>query len=163
MRAFSFANKDNPVELINLNDAHAAELRKHLLDNYGVDKAANTAREKLVAEIVEQEQLAGISRDANDAASEAAVTGAPTTEQREINKAKRIKIRISRDPTSKGNDDVYASINGVAYIIAREKVVEVPEPVYLVLMQAQETRYAQKEDGSLVPMTVQSYPVSVVV
>ena len=57
---------------------------------------------------------------------------------------------------------MYVSINGVAYIIQREKVVEVPDPVYQVLMQATEIRYEQTDEGSLIPRTVQSYPVSLV-
>lgn len=150
------------MELIDINNAQPAELRKYLLEQFGIEKATNTPREKLVAEILEQEQAAGVSRDASTAASSEAITGAPTTEQREINASKRVKIRISRDPNSKGNDDVYASVNGVAYIIQREKVAEVPEPIYQVLMQATEMRYEQKDDGTLVPRTVQSYPVSLV-
>lgn len=150
------------MELIDLNNATPADLRKYLADNFGIDKAANTSRDKLVAEIIEQEQANGINRDASTAPSAEAITGAPTAEQREINKEKRVKIRISRDPQSRGNDDVYVSINGVAYIIQREKVADVPEPVYQVLMQATEIRYEQADDGSLLPRTVQSYPVSLV-
>ncbi|AYO63690.1 TPA: hypothetical protein P2N00_000468 [Aeromonas salmonicida] len=150
------------MELIDLNNASPADLRKYLSDNFGIDKAANTSRDKLVAEIVEQEQANGVNRDASTAPSAEAITGAPTIEQREINEAKRVKIRISRDPQSRGNDDVYASVNGVAYIIKRETVAEVPEPVYQVLMQATEMRYEQHDDGSLIPRTVQSYPVSLV-
>ena len=137
------------MELIDINNAQPAELRKYLLEQFGIEKATNTPREKLVAEILEQEQASGINRDASSAASSEAITGAPTTEQREINASKRVKIRISRDPHSKGNDDVYASVNGVAFIIQREKVAEVPEPVYQVLMQATEMRYEQKDDGTL--------------
>lgn len=150
------------MELIDLNNAAPADLRKYLSENFGIDKAANTSRDKLVAEIIEQEQANGVTRDANTAPSAEAITGAPSAEQRELNKAKRVKIRISRDPHSRGNDDVYAGVNGVAYIIQREKTVEVPEPVYQVLQQATETRYWQSDDGSLVPRTVQSYPVSLV-
>ncbi|RQM78852.1 hypothetical protein EHZ47_01805 [Aeromonas jandaei] len=150
------------MELIDLNNAANADLRKYLSDNFGIDKAANTSRDKLVAEIIEQEQANGITRDANTAPSQEAITGTPTAEQRELNKAKKVKIKISRDPHSRGCDDVYTSINGVAYIIQRDKTVEVPEPVYQVLIQATETRYGQAEDGSLVPRTVQSYPVSLV-
>ena len=73
-----------------------------------------------------------------------------------------MKVKISRDPNSKGNDDVYASVNGVAYILQREKVVEVPRPVYEVILQAQETRYEQDEAGNLLPRMVQSYPISLV-
>ena len=150
------------MELIDLNNAAPADLRKYLSENFGIDKVANTSRDKLVAEIIEQEQAAGINRDAATAPSAEAITGVPTAEQREINKEKRVKIRISRDPQSRGNDDVYVSINGVAYIIQREKVAEVPEPVYQVLMQATEIRYEQTDEGSLIPRTVQSYPVSLV-
>lgn len=150
------------MELIDLNNSTPAELRKYLLENFGIEKATNVAREKLVAEIIEQEQANGITRDTTTAASSESVTGAPTAEQREINKTKRVKIKISRDPQSRGNDDVYASVNGVAYIVQREKVVEVPEPIYQVLLQATENRYEQTEEGLLVPRTVQSYPVSLV-
>ena len=82
------------MELVDLNNATPADLRKYLLENFGVEKAANTSREKLVAEILEQEQANGISRDATTAASAEAITGAPTAEQREINAAKRVKIRV---------------------------------------------------------------------
>lgn len=150
------------MELIDLNNAAPADLRKYLSENFGIDKAANTSRDKLVAEIIEQEQAAGINRDAGNAPSAEAITGVPTAEQREINKEKRVKIRISRDPQSRGNDDVPVSVNGVAYLIQREKVANVPEPVYQVLTQATETRYEQADDGSLIPRTVQSYPVSLV-
>ncbi|HDN9019586.1 TPA: hypothetical protein P2I16_001585 [Aeromonas salmonicida] len=150
------------MELIDLNNAAPADLRKYLSDNFGIDKATNTSRDKLVSEIIEQEQANGVTRDTNTAPSAEAITGAPSTEQLELNKAKRVKIRISRDPNSRGNDDVYAGVNGVAYIIQREKTVEVPEPVYQVLLQATETRYEQNDDGSLIPRTVQSYPVSLV-
>jgi len=100
------------MELIDLNNAAPADLRKYLSENFGIDKAANTSRDKLVAEIIEQEQAAGVNRDAGNAPSAEAITGAPTAEQREINDAPRVKIRISRDPQSRGNDDVYVSING---------------------------------------------------
>ena len=150
------------MELIDLNNAAPADLRKYLSDNFGIEKAANTGREKLVAEIIAQEQANGITRDTNTAPISEAITGTPTAEHRELNNAPRVKISISRDPHSRGNDDVYAGVNGVAYIIQREKVVSVPEPVYQVLMQATEMRYEQAEDGSLVPRTVQSYPVSLV-
>lgn len=150
------------MELIDLNTSDAATLRKHLLEAFGVEKPANTAREKLVAAILEQEQAQGVDRDAGDAASQAAITGQSSTEKRELDKQERVKIRISRDPMSRGNDDVYASINGVAYIIKRETVAEVPRSVYEVIAQANETRYEQTESGALVPRKVQSYPISVV-
>ena len=150
------------MELIDLNNAEPSELRTYLSENFGIDKAANTSRAKLVAAILEQEQAAGISRSQDTAASEPAKTGVTTTEQREINKTPRVKVKISRDHNSKGNDDVYASVNGVAYILQREKVVEVPRPVYEVILQAQETRYEQDEAGNLLPRMVQSYPISLV-
>lgn len=150
------------MELIDLNNADATTLRKHLLETFGVEKAPNTSREKLVAAILEQEQAQGVDRQAGDAASQAAITGQSSTEKRELDKQDKVKIRISRDPMSRGNDDVYASVNGVAYIIQREKVVEVPHSVYQVIAQANETRYEQTEAGTLVPRTVQSYPISVV-
>ena len=150
------------MDLINLDTAEPSELRTYLSENFGIDKAANTAREKLVAAILEQEQAVGISRNQDNSASEPAKTGAPTSEQREINKTPRVKVKISRDPNSKGNDDVYASVNGVAYILQREKVVEVPRPVYEVILQAQETRYEQDEAGNLLPRMVQSYPIRLV-
>ncbi|AUZ80855.1 hypothetical protein [Aeromonas sp. ASNIH1] len=150
------------MELIDLNNSDATTLRKHLLETFGVEKAANTSREKLVAAILEQEQAQGIDRQAGDAASQAAITGQSSTEKRELDKQDKVKIRISRDPLSRGNDDVYASVNGVAYIIKREVVAEVPHSVYQVISQANETRYEQTEDGSLVPRTVPSYPISVV-
>lgn len=150
------------MELIDLNTADAAALRKHLLETFGVEKAPNTSREKLVATILEQEKAQGVDRAESDAASLAAITGQSSTEKRELDAQERVKIRISRDPMSRGNDDVYASINGVAYIIKREVVAEVPRSVYQVIAQATETRYQQTEDGALVPRTVQSYPVSLV-
>ena len=154
------------MELIDLNNAAPADLRKYLSENFGIDKAANTSRDKLVAEIIEQakeEDVTLIFANTNSPTDEEfAMYDKVTAEQREINKEKRVKIRISRDPHSRGNDDVYASINGVAYIIQREKVVEVPVPVYQVLMQATEIRYEQTDEGSLTPRTVQSYPVSLV-
>lgn len=150
------------MELIDLNAAETSALREYLKDNFGVEKAANTSREKLVAAIIEQEQAQGITRQENTAPSTQALTGTQSTEKRELDKQGKVKIRISRDPHSKGNDDVYASVNGVAYIIQREKVVEVPESIYQVLLQATEMRYEQTEDGSLIPRTVQSYPVSLV-
>lgn len=150
------------MELIDLNNSDATTLRKHLLETFGVEKAANTSREKLVAAILEQEQAQGVDRQAGDAASQAALTGQSSTEKRELDKQDKVKIRISRDPLSRGNDDVYASVNGVAYIIKRETVAEVPRSVYEVISQANETRYEQTEDGSLVPRTVPSYPISVV-
>jgi len=150
------------MELIDLNTSDAATLRKHLLETFGVEKPANTSREKLVAAILDQEQAQGVDRDAGDAASQVAITGQSSTEKRELDKQERVKIRISRDPMSRGNDDVYASINGVAYIIKRETVAEVPRSVYEVIAQANETRYEQTESGALVPRKVQSYPISVV-
>ena len=107
------------MELIDLNNSDATTLRKHLLETFGVEKAANTSREKLVAAILEQEQAQGVDRQAGDAASQAALTGQSSTEKRELDKQDKVKIRISRDPLSRGNDDVYASVNGVAYIIKR--------------------------------------------
>ncbi|MGL6306872.1 hypothetical protein ACSZMF_14275 [Aeromonas caviae] len=150
------------MELIDLNTADKPALLKHLLETFGVEKPANTSREKLVAAILEQEQAQGVDRDAGDAASQVAITGQSSTEKRELDKQERVKIRISRDPMSRGNDDVYASINGVAYIIKRETVAEVPRSVYEVIAQANETRYEQTESGALVPRKVQSYPISVV-
>ena len=60
------------MELIDLNNAEPSELRTYLSENFGIDKAANTSREKLVAAILEQEQAAGISRSHDTAASEPA-------------------------------------------------------------------------------------------
>jgi len=150
------------MELIDLNAAEPAELRKYLADNFGVEKAANTSREKLVVAIIEQEQAQGISRQEGSNASNLSLTGMATSEKRELDAQKKVKIRISRDPQSKGNDDVTVSINGVVYLMQREKVLDVPDSVYQVLLQASETRYEQTEDGTLVPRTVQSYPVSLV-
>lgn len=150
------------MELIDLNTADKPALLKHLSETFGVELAANTSREKVVAAILKQEQAQGVDRQAGDAASQAAITGQSSTEKRELDKQQKVKIRISRDPMSRGNDDVYASVNGVAYIIQREKVVEVPHSVYQVIAQANETRYEQTEAGTLVPRTVQSYPISVV-
>lgn len=150
------------MELIDLNTSDKPALLKHLSETFGVELAANTSREKVVAAILKQEQAQGIDRQAGDAASQAAITGQSSTEKRELDKQERVKIRISRDPMSRGNDDVYASVNGVAYIIQREKVVEVPHSVYQVIAQANETRYEQTDAGTLIPRTVQSYPISVV-
>ena len=58
------------MELIDLNNSDATTLRKHLLETFGVEKAANTSREKLVAAILEQEQAQGVDRQAGDAASQ---------------------------------------------------------------------------------------------
>lgn len=150
------------MELIDLNGASAGDLRKYLLDNFGIEKAANTARDKLVAEILEQEQAIGVARSGEAVPDEAVVSGVMTPQQREINKSDRVKIKIARDPNSNGNDDVTVGINGVVYLIKREVVADVPRPVYEVLMQAQEVRYNQRDDGTLVPVTVQSYPTSLV-
>jgi coenzyme F420-reducing hydrogenase alpha subunit len=130
-----------------------AELLDHLRDTHGEDMTNNT-KEEILTRLSE---LDGV--DYNKLGSAVKVK---STEEREVDAEARVVIRVSSEDKPEGNDDVFVSVNGVAFLIKRDRDVSVPKSILVALQNAKQTIYKQKDNGEMVITQVARYPVSVV-
>ena len=152
---------------IDLENTTDAKLIAHLAKQCGVEKEAGTAREELVKEIIEFEELNNLSRpiDLLPASMRPvnvveAVAELPKQLEVPIRKHPKVKIKINEDTSLNGKGDVYVRVNEYEALIKRNTPVEVPLPVYRMLMDAVETKGEQNKDGSLSFRDVPSYNVT---
>lgn len=78
---------------------------------------------------------------------------------------KQVTIRINSTPEPGGKDDVFVGVNGLSFLIQRDKDTPVPFSVYQDLCDAKHTVYTQtkREDGEgmqLVENEVQRFSMS---
>lgn len=71
------------------------------------------------------------------------------TTKKATNNAKRIEVRLPRNPGQNANQDEFFSVNGKNYIIKRGETVEIPEEVAEVIRNAEKAEeyamhYAEK-------------------
>ena len=72
----------------------------------------------------------------------------------------KIKIKINEDTTVNGRGDVYVRVNEYEALIKRNTAVDVPLPVYQMLMNSVETKGTQLADGSIEFREVPAYNVT---
>lgn len=67
------------------------------------------------------------------------------------NNAKRVEVRLPRNPGQNANQDEFFSVNGKNYIIKRGETVEIPEEVAEVIRNAEKAEeYAMHYVDNLV-------------
>ena len=152
---------------IDLEKTATAKLIAHLAKQCGVEKEATTPREQLVEAIIEFEEANNLSRpvdllpaDMRPTLVVEATAELPKKLEIPVRKHKKVKIRINEDTTVNGSGDVYARVNEYEALIKRNTEVEVPLPVYQMLINAIETKGLQNKDGSLTFRDVPSYNVT---
>lgn len=73
------------------------------------------------------------------------------TTKKATNNAKRVEVRLPRNPGQNANQDEFFSVNGKNYIIKRGETVEIPEEVAEVIRNAEKAEeYALHYVDSLV-------------
>ena len=152
------------IELENTTDA---KLIAHLAKQCGVEKEAGTPREQLVEAIIEFEELNNLSRPADllPASMRPTVTieasaDLPEKLEMPVRKHPKVKIKINEDTSVNGKGDVYVRVNEYEALIKRNTPVDVPAPVYQMLINAVEVKGEQNKDGSIDFREVPSYNVT---
>ena len=152
---------------IDLEKTATPKLMDHLAKQCGVEKETDTPREQLIEAILEFEEANNLVRPADLLPIELrpvmvveATAELPKQLEIPIRKHKKIKIKINEDTTLNGRGDVYVRVNEYEALIKRNTPVEVPMPVYQMLMNAIETKGVQNADGSLDYREVPAYNVT---
>ena len=152
---------------IDLEKTATAKLIAHLAKQCGVEKEADTPREQLVEAVLEFEEANNLSRpvdllpaDLRPVLVVEASAELPSKLEIPIRKHKKIKIKINEDTTVNGRGDVYVRVNEYEALIKRNTAVNVPLPVYQMLLNAVETKGVQLQDGSLDYREVPAYNVT---
>ena len=152
---------------IDLEKTATAKLIAHLAKQCGVEKEADTQREQLVEAVLEFEEANNLSRpvdllpaDLRPVLVVEASAELPSKLEIPIRKHKKIKIKINEDTTVNGRGDVYVRVNEYEALIKRNTAVDVPLPVYQMLMNSVETKGTQLADGSIEFREVPAYNVT---
>lgn len=152
---------------IDLEKTATAKLIAHLAKQCGVEKETDTPREQLVEAVLEFEEANNLSRpvdllpaDLRPVLVVEASAELPSKLEIPIRKHKKIKIKINEDTTVNGRGDVYVRVNEYEALIKRNTAVDVPLPVYQMLLNAVETKGVQLQDGSLDYREVPAYNVT---
>lgn len=152
---------------IDLEKTATAKLIAHLAKQCGVEKETDTPREQLVEAVLEFEEANNLSRpvdllpaDLRPVLVVEASAELPSKLEIPIRKHKKIKIKINEDTTVNGRGDVYVRVNEYEALIKRNTAVDVPLPVYQMLLNAVETKGVQLSDGSLDYREVPAYNVT---
>ena len=152
---------------IDLEKTATAKLIAHLAKQCGVEKETDTPREQLVEAVLEFEEANNLSRpvdllpaDLRPVLVVEASAELPSKLEIPIRKHKKIKIKINEDTTVNDRDDVYVRVNEYEALIKRNTAVDVPLPVYQMLLNAVETKGVQLQDGSLDYREVPAYNVT---
>lgn len=152
---------------IDLEKTATAKLIAHLAKQCGVEKETDTPRDQLVEAILEFEEANNLARPADLLPAELrpvtvveATAELPAQLEIPIRKHKKIKIKINEDTTVNGRGDVYVRVNEYEALIKRNTAVDVPLPVYQMLMNSVETKGTQLADGSIEFREVPSYNVT---
>lgn len=152
---------------IDLEKTATAKLIAHLAKQCGVEKEADTQREQLVEAVLEFEEANNLSRpvdllpaDLRPVLVVEASAELPSKLEIPIRKYKKIKIKINEDTTVNGRGDVYVRVNEYEALIKRNTAVDVPLPVYQMLLNSVETKGVQLPDGSLDYREVPAYNVT---
>lgn len=152
---------------IDLEKTTDAKLIAHLAKQCGVEKEVGTPRDQLVEAVLEFEELNGLERpvDLLPADLRPVVTVSATAELPEkleipIRRHPRVKIRINEDSSPNGKGDVYVSVNEYEALIKRNTEVEVPVPVYQMLLDAVEVKGTQSKDGTVSYRSVPTHNIT---
>lgn len=152
---------------IDLEKTATAKLIAHLAKHCGVEKETDTPRDQLVEAILEFEEANNLVRPADLLPVELrpvtvveATAELPAQLEIPIRKHKKIKIKINEDTTVNGRGDVYVRVNEYEALIKRNTAVDVPLPVYQMLMNSVETKGTQLADGSIEFREVPAYNVT---
>lgn len=152
---------------IDLEKTATPKLIAHLAKHCGVEKETDTPRDQLVEAILEFEEANNLARPADLLPVELrpvtvveATAELPAQLEIPIRKHKKIKIKINEDTTVNGRGDVYVRVNEYEALIKRNTAVDVPLPVYQMLMNSVETKGTQLADGSIEFREVPAYNVT---
>lgn len=152
---------------IDLEKTATAKLIAHLAKQCGVEKEADTPRDQLIEAVLEFEEANNLTRpadllpvDMRPVTVVEATAELPKQLEIPVRKHKKIKIKIHEDTTVNGRGDVYVRVNEYEALIKRNTEVEVPLPIYLMLMNAIETKGIQNPDGTLDYRDVPAYNVT---
>lgn len=152
---------------IDLEKTATAKLIAHLAKQCGIEKETDTPREQLVEAVLEFEEANNLSRpvdllpaDLRPVLVVEASAELPSKLEIPIRKHKKIKIKINEDTTVNGRGDVYVRVNEYEALIKRNTAVDVPLPVYQMLLNAVEIKGVQIQDGSLDYREVPAYNVT---
>jgi len=72
----------------------------------------------------------------------------------EMSKSNRVRVVFHSQEGAGGNDDVFVSVNGKAYLIKREHEVSLPREVMHALENARQTVFESGAEGRVLPRQV---------
>jgi len=155
-------------QFIELEQTPLPKLIAHLAKQCGVEKEPGTERAALIDAILEFEELNGLARpvdllpaDMRPTTVIAASAELPEKLAIPIRQHPRVKIKINEDAGPNGKGDVYLRVNEYEAMVKRNTVVEVPKPVYLMLLDAVETKGELSRDGrTIVYREIPAYNVT---
>ena len=152
---------------IELEKTATAKLLAHLAKQCGVEKDAATHRDELVTAILEFEEANNLVRpvdllpdDLRPVTVISATAELPAKLEIPVRKHPKVKIKINEDTSLNGKGDVYCRVNEYEALVKRNTEVEVPMPVYRMLLDAVEIKGEQLPNGDLMFREVPAYNVT---
>lgn len=152
---------------IELEKTATAKLLAHLAKQCGVEKDAATPRDELVTAILEFEEANNLVRpvdllpaDLRPVTVISATAELPAKLEIPVRKHPKVKIKINEDTSLNGKGDVYCRVNEYEALVKRNTEVEVPMPVYRMLLDAVEVKGEQLPNGDLMFREVPAYNVT---
>ncbi|MBS6026356.1 MAG: hypothetical protein KH899_01950 [Haemophilus pittmaniae] len=152
---------------IDLDKSKKGELITHLKENCGIEKKDTDSKDELINAVLEFEENAGLIRPAELMPNKLA-NGEGGEKMRSavvfssnLNDYPKVRIKIHSGHEAGGEDDVLLWLNGRSFQIKRECEVEVPKPVYKLLLDSQTIIEEQDKNGENTKRrTVQNYNIS---
>ena len=152
---------------IELEKTATSKLIAHLAKQCGFEKDASTPRDELVTAILEFEEANNLVRpvdllpdDLRPVTVISATAELPAKLEIPVRKHPKVKIKINEDTSLNGKGDVYCRVNEYEALVKRNTEVEVPMPVYRMLLDAVEVKGEQLPNGDLMFREVPAYNVT---
>lgn len=151
---------------IDLDKSKKGELIAHLKEHCGIEKKDTDSKEDLINAVLEFEENTGLIRPtelmpAKLASENGDTVGSEVVFSSDLNDYPKVRIKIHSGHETGGEEDVLLWLNGRSFQIKREHEVEVPEPVYKLLLDSQTIIEEQDKNGENTKRrTVQNYNIS---
>lgn len=150
---------------INLEKSTKADLIEHLKIFAGIEKSDKESKNNVINAILEYEENAQLIRPAelmplNKQAEAPSENVAEKPASSDLNDYPKVEITINAGGEFDGRDDVIVWLNGRAFQIKRDEKVQLPEPVYKLLLDAKTVIGEQQRDGSIQNRIAQNYNIT---
>lgn len=148
---------------INLEKSNKAEIIEHLKTHAGIEKSDKESKDALIDAVLEFEENNQLVRPVElmpkgKEVPEPVVGVAPQASD-DLNDYPKVEITIFAGADFAGRDDVMVWLNGRSFQIKRDEKVQVPEPIYQLLLDSKTLVSDQQKDGSIIEREVQNYNI----